>query len=617
MTWPLIERELRTAWRKRRLHRTLLWGTAACAGVTALFLLFSEGGRIWGRSLNLLLFLAGLFIISRVPSYTVGIFTEDRRNQTLGLLFLCGINSTALFVSKTLGSALVSFNRLLLLYPFLAVSFLSGGLSVEQFVGTAVSLPVLLFFVISVCTLASVLCQEESTAMFVASAVGAVLCLTTPLIYVLSRLSGGTTAFVQQLLALSPARPAYLAFKQVPAGTAGEFWQATAISIFWSGLMFVIAGFVLSRAWQDKPEVILQGSRRARLRDLLHGDAAWRRNRFERWEAINPFVWLAMRDRWLVTLAWIVIGTVLTVWLVACLLWPKTWLSPSSMFLTALFLNYSFNWLSVFAAAKTIGENRRSGGLELLLTTPLNHLDIVRGQLVALREQFRPVAFCVLGFELILLVVGILTRTWTAASLVIYLVIWFALIYWTGSFTRPLRNVLPVFWDSMICGRPAYVALKKSGLSPSPLSIVYFVLVGGSALRGFTTAGMTAFPTGSLFEFVLCGIVAIALVSTRAIRRRTLEGVENRLAFDLRTVAASPPPEPSDPRYKHWKSGEHFPEMLADMLIGRVLQQVEKEKRERPPRQRQPTARAERPSPSYGIKDTRDERTGFRHWREP
>ena len=578
MTWPLIERELRTAWRKRRLHHTLIWGTAACAGLTALFLLFSEDSRTWGRSLNLLLFFAGLFIISRVPSYTVGIFTEERRNQTLGLLFLCGINSVELFVSKTLGSALVSFNRLLLLYPFLAVSFLSGGLSVEQFVATAVSLPVLLFFVISVCTLASVLCQEESTAMFVASAVGLALCVTTPLIHLLSRLSGGSNAFIQQLLALSPARPAYLAFKQLSGGTMVEFWKAATISILWSGLMLLLAGFVLNRVWKDKSDTIVRGSWRARLRDWLHGDAAWRRKLFERWEAINPFVWLAMRDRWLVTLAWMVVGTVLLVWMLACLLWPRTWLSPSSMFLTALFLNYSFNWIAVLAAAKTIGDNRSSGGLELLLTTPLNHLDIVRGQLVALREQLRPVAFCVLGFELILLVVGILTRDWTPRSLVIYLIIWFALICWTVSFTRPLRDILPVFWDSLVCGRPAYVALKKSGLSPSPLWLVYFVFVSGSALRGFTAAGITAFPTGSLFEFVLCGIVALVLVSTVSIRRKTWEGVENRLAFDLRTIAAQPPPEPSDPRYKHWKSGEHFPEMLTDMLVSRVLQQVEKEK---------------------------------------
>jgi hypothetical protein len=342
--------------------------------------------------------------------------------------------------------------------------------------------------------------------------------------------------------------------------------------------MLAIAGFVLSRVWQDKSDIILRGSLRARLRDWLHGDAAWRRKVSERWHAINPFVWLAMRDCWLVTLAWIVVGTVLLVWLFACLLWPKTWLSPSGMFLTVIFLNYSFSWLSVFAAARTIGENRRSGGLELLLTTPINHLDIVRGQLVALREQFRPIAFWLLGFESILFVVGILTRDWTAASLVMYSIIWFALICWTVSFTRPLRNILPVFWDSLVCGRPAYVALKKSGLLLSPVWIVYFVFVGGSALRGFTAAGMTAFPTGSLFEFVLCGIVTLVLVSTGGIRRKTLEGVENRLAFDLRTVAAQPPPEPSDPRYKHWKSGEHFPEMLTDMLIGRVLQQVEKEK---------------------------------------
>ena len=579
MTWPLIERELRTAWRKRRLHHTLVWGTVACAVVTALFLLFSESGKVWGRGLNLLLFFAGLFIISQVPNYTVGIFTEERRNQTLGLLFLCGIGSTELFVSKTLGSALVSFNRLLLLYPFLAISFLSGGLSIDQFVATAVSLPVLLFFVISVCTLGSVLCQEESTAMFVASAIGVALCATTPLIYLLSRFSSGTAIITPQLLVLSPARPAYLAFRQLSGGTMAEFWNATAISMFWSVLMLLIAGFVLSRVWQDKPDTTIRGSFPARLRDLLHGDATWRRKLLERWRDINPFVWLAMRDRWLVTLAWIVLVTMMLVWVLACLFWPGTWLSPVNMFLTAILSNFALRWISVFAAAQTIGDHRRSGGLELLLTTPLNHLDIVRGQLVALREQFRPLAISVICFELVLLVVGILTRHWTVHSLLVYLIIWSALIWLTSSFAGAFRNSLPVFWDSLVCGRPTYVALKMSGLSLSPAWIVYFIFISQSALRGFTSSGTNSFPAGSVAEFVLCCVGVIVLLLVQLARRTKVEGIENRLAFDMRAVAGKPPPEPSDPRYKHWKSGEHFPEMFSDMLVKRVLRQMEKEKR--------------------------------------
>ena len=59
---------------------------------------------------------------------------------------------------------------------------------------------------------------------------------------------------------------------------------------------------------------------------------------------------------------------------------------------------------------------------------------------------------------------------------------------------------------------------------------------------------------------------------------KKLEKVEDRLAIRFRTIAAAPVPEPSDPRYKHWKSGEAFPDMFTDYLVGRVLQKVQRER---------------------------------------
>jgi ABC-type transport system involved in multi-copper enzyme maturation permease subunit len=188
MTWPLIERELRAALRKRELPKVRVRGTMICAAFTALYLLanFASNTRDWGANLNSLLFWGGLIIIFQVPKYTVGIFSEERRNQTLGLLFLCGIGPGELFLSKTLGAALVSFSRLLIVYPFFAISFFGGGVSLDVFIATIVSLPVLLLFVFSVCVLASVLCEEESTAMFVAVLIGVLLCFGPTLVFSLA-----------------------------------------------------------------------------------------------------------------------------------------------------------------------------------------------------------------------------------------------------------------------------------------------------------------------------------------------------------------------------------------------------------------------------------------------
>lgn len=89
---------------------------------------------------------------------------------------------------------------------------------------------------------------------------------------------------------------------------------------------------------------------------------------------------------------------------------------------------------------------------------------------------------------------------------------------------------------------------------------------------------MKHFPTGSFGEFFMCGIVLIVLLCTRRIGVILRHNIEERLAMDFRAIAAKPVPEPSDPRYKYWKSGEHFPEMFADVLVNRIFQHMKTEK---------------------------------------
>ena len=285
MNWPLIERELRRALRVQKLQQVRAWGTVGCAALACLFMLTGSAsrGQGWGREFNSLLFLGGLLLIAQVPKYTVGIFAEERRNQTLGLLFLCGIGPLQLFLSKTLGSALVSFSRLLLLYPFLALAFLGGGLSWQMFVATTCSLPLLLAYVFAVCVFASVLCREESTAMFVAVVVGVVLA-ALPL--ALNWLLGGG----QALLLVSPASAPYLAANRLSTGTIQDFAWAATYSIGWTLALLAAAATVLARVWQDQPDQVAVGSWRARLAETIRGNAAWRRRLAARWLAVNPFI---------------------------------------------------------------------------------------------------------------------------------------------------------------------------------------------------------------------------------------------------------------------------------------------------------------------------------------
>lgn len=574
MTWPLIERELRTALRKPQLRQTRTSGTLACAALAALFLLIGgSGATAWGKEFSRLLFWGGLLIILQVPTYTVGIFTEERRNQTLGLLFLCGIRPGDLFLSKTLGAALVSFSRLLMLYPFLALAFLGGGLSVDMFTAITISLPVVLLFVFSVCVLASVLCREDSTAMMLAGLLAFGICLPAPLWHRLIADPANTLA--HQLLVLSPVRAPYLAATSVSSGTMGEFWTAAFISLGWSMLLLTLAAFVLGRVWQDQPDRLATAGWRAQWSQRVRGDAAWRRRLARRWHDRNPFVWLAQRDRWPVTLAWSALGGGILLWGAAAIVWWEIWLRPAGLFLVAVMLNFILNAIVQFTAARTIGDSRRSGALELLLTTPLSHLDIIRGQMVALAEQFRSVGRAVLALNLMMLVVGLCFRSWQGSDLYLYLIIWALLLMWSGTYAfGGYRSDMVLFWDSLVCGRPAFVTLRRMNFLSSPVWWVYLVFLGNRVINSLFGRGFQMYPTGSVGEWLLLSVVLAVGVVVFAATSRACQKVEARLATDFRIIAAVPVPEPSDPRYKHWKSGEMFPDMLTDYLVSRVLQQV-------------------------------------------
>jgi hypothetical protein len=113
---PIIERELRVALRKQQPVRTRLKVAALSAGGAALFLLFAAltGGQGIGRFLDEALCAVGLSFVLQAPHLVAGSLAEERRNQTLGLLFLSGLGAGEVFASKFLSAALIAFTNLLL-----------------------------------------------------------------------------------------------------------------------------------------------------------------------------------------------------------------------------------------------------------------------------------------------------------------------------------------------------------------------------------------------------------------------------------------------------------------------------------------------------------------------
>ena len=468
---PLIERELRVAVRKQRPAQARLKVAALAVAGSGSFLLFGAVTVIpsQGRSLELLLCLAGLYFVLRAPLLTAGVLAEERRNQTLGLLFLSGLGAWEVFASKFLSSALIAFTDLLAIFPMLALPFLLGGVSFDLFLAIICGLPALMLFALAVSLLASVLTREDGTALILAVVLGALLCVLAPAVYLAQFYFSPGASPSLWWLRLSPAYGPHLVWRGFYSGfhpvERAEFWQNLALTLGWSALALGAAAFALTRLWREREMEAGTSGWRGRWREFMHGGRESRRRLARLWLEVNPFVWLAGRDRQPATLGWLVVGGIVLVWLLCWAAWPAQWPSVPNLFITATLLNSMLAWLTRHTAAQALGQARRDGAYELLLTTPLDPRDIVWGTLEALRGQFRALADVVLSLNVLMMLGGLVVRSWNAGALAVYGCIWLFLLCWVWSLGHRWSRVLPVMWASLNCGRPAHAVWRTSGFN--------------------------------------------------------------------------------------------------------------------------------------------------------
>ena len=384
----------------------------------SLFMVFGTlmGTASWGGTLHFYLTLAGLSLaVGPALQNSVGLFAEERRQQTLELLYLTGMGSGELFVGKLLGGVLVSSCELIALAPLVAVPFLSGGLSFELFVATAACLPTVFVLVLAVGSLASVLCKQEGTALVVSAVLVAAWCLALPLPYNLGYWLTGTVPFERSWLALSPALGPWMVTRNFAGFRPSDFWVWTAVMWAGSAVCLGLAAGILKRNWRRDLEGVGVQGWSARWEALVLGSAGWREALRRRVLGVNAYQWLAQQDRLPALQAWGFLAFVCVFWLLGWCAWPRLWPSTLNFYSTAAVLLVGLDVLGSHAAARRMAADRRGGALELLLTTSLSPGEMLAGQQAALRLQFRPVKWGY-GAVLLLLVGGVLDSRLDAAG---------------------------------------------------------------------------------------------------------------------------------------------------------------------------------------------------------
>jgi hypothetical protein len=329
---------------------------------------------------------AGLF-------FTSDSLSEEKREGTLGFLFLTDLRGHDVVGGKLLARSLRCFYGLLAIMPVLAITMIMGGVMGGQFWKTSLALLNVLFCSLSLGMFVSAISRDPQRAM-----AGTFLLL-------LLWMFGGTLAdFIagwamgQKVTRWSLSSP-FFVFISARSWWVTAFWQAIGLTQLIAWLLLAFASFILPRAWQERP------TRRAvatsRWSYAWRYGGADRRTRLrQKLLARNAVLWLACRERWQSFGLWALAGLALLTFLVLLLfdISAGAWVAEQSfgrIFTVALYL-----WVASQAGRFFI-EARRSGLIELMLATPLTVKEIVQGQWRALLRMFGPPVALVVAVDLV------------------------------------------------------------------------------------------------------------------------------------------------------------------------------------------------------------------------
>ncbi len=529
---PIVNRELRVASRRRGTYwsRFLTAVAALIAGFFVYVANLQSSPHDTGAALFDVIstgaFIYCLFIGVRS---TADCLSEEKREGTLGLLFLTDLKGYDVVVGKLVATSLNAFYGLLAILPVLAIPILMGGMTNGEFWRMALVLANTFFFSLAAGMFMSALSKSPRAAMALTLLFLLAASLGLPLL-------GGLISYIRESRDLSlvcqlcnPIWPATLAPDLDYKAEPQHFWWSAGI-IHASGWLFLaLACFIVPRSWQDHPP----GANRSRWSALWRrwnlGDAASRAAFRRRLLGINAFFWLAGRSRLRPLFVWAALVVLACLWTWGALANGHFWFDSANYIFTAFILSSMLKFGITSEAGRRLGDDRKLGALELILTTPLTVRDILRGQLLALRRQFLGPTLAVILVELVFLLASFKDVAPNDTGGVPTV-----LAFWTAEIILLVADMLALSVVGMWVGLSAKNPNRATGITLA--RVIVLPLVVSSAIMIFfgimAGAGLIQGTPGWKFYVAVWfvpGIFADAFFGLRAWRR---------LRSEFRTVAA-------------------------------------------------------------------------------
>jgi len=457
---PIVSRELLLASRRRGTY----WvrSTSALAVMIIGAWVFAMFRYEPARDLAMLLFYvltggAVLLALSSGPRSTADCISEEKREGTLGLLFLTDLRGYDVILGKLFASSFNSFYTVVAMLPMMAIPLLmGGGITLNEVARMSLVTINALFFSLTLGIFVSAMSRSALKASLTSALLVLFFVAGLPACGMLLAAIRKTWPVNPLFLVPSTGFTYFLAFDSQYKLSKSWFWASFALihGLSWLGLLF--ATLVARWTWQERP----------RFQSFLH----WR----ERWQAwtygrgpdrvsfrsrlleVNPILWLVARIRSKPVSVWVVLGLLAAVWILGWWKFRRDWLNEGVYISTAIVLNLLLRCWFATEAAFVLSDNHRSGALELLLSTPLKVEDILRGQWLALRRQFIGPVLLVLFAECFFLL-AIIREAISDDERVFWYALWFCgmLIF--------VADLVALYWLGMWRGLTSRNGLRAAG----------------------------------------------------------------------------------------------------------------------------------------------------------
>ena len=519
---PIVARELTQASRRRWTY----WSRLAMA-ITGLIIagwvmIVMRNERPAGMSMFLFGFLA---VVTYLYALFAGVFStadclsEEKREGTLGLLFLTDLKGYDIVFGKLAASSLNAIYSILALFPIMAIPLLMGGVTIAEFWRVVLVSMNTLFFSLAVGMFCSAISRDERRAMVVASLV---MLFFTLGLWILGMIVENVLHFRgagEYMLIPSPACAAAFAFdalynSKLTGLPFNPFYPSVIFTHALSWVLLISASIIVPRTWQDRALTATQMRRREKLNEFKLGSSHERSSFRQRLLEVNPFYWLTARHRTKPLAVWAVLGLGAIVWALGLFYNAKDWMDQVAYFFTAFVMHTVLKFWIGTEACRQFSKDRQSGALELLLSTPISVKEIIRGQWMALERQFGGPLFVVLLADLVFLLASRLDTE--------------VVVVWIAGMIMLVADVFTLGWVGMWCGlnsrrpnRAAGAALVRVLVLPWMIFLILLTFIGLNG--GFGGRSSTWNSTTLTLLWLVIGLVNNVIFALPARRRLLAE----------------------------------------------------------------------------------------------